>query len=359
MEKKVLLEQIKRMHEIIGVNPNIMLETELSVDEAGVIPGTSKAAQILAKVLVSDVIEYAGTKYTKAQVRAILNKIGLKALSKEESEVVKIATSRVIAKDAAKSVLDTIAKTFVADLKAITDDAVAAAEYQEFKNLAKTVLKSEDLAVLEKNIKKETDKIVRPIKPQDLTKDSFEKLVKSIDGSKLKNYSDVTNEMISTYRAENPNLATSDLIKKILADCPNKTWTTEFIMKHAGAAFDFSTEKIGQFIKFIPEIIKKIPAGKTALLGGTGVLVYIAYQGIKGYGKAKNWEAFKEDLTKIIEKYPCLGDTSGNPMWVLPDSGNKYFVKQANGSKLPAVWEDDVLYYIDKKTEKKLEPVAC
>lgn len=358
MENKILLEQIKRMHQIIGVNPNIILENTVSIDEAG-IPGTSKAAQILARVLVSDVIEYGGKKFTKAQVRIILNKVGNKALTREESEVVKIATSRVIAKDAAKSVLDTIAKTFVADLKAITDDAVAAAEYQEFKNLAKTVLTKADADFLEKSIQKETKSIVRPVKPQDLTKPNFNALAKSIDGSKLKDFSKVTNELIATYRAENPTLGTSDLIKKIISDCPEKTWTKEYIMKTAGAAFDFSTEKVGQFLKFLPEMVKGIPAGKTAIVGGTGVILWVAYQALKGYGQANNWEAFKEDITKIIEKYPCLGDANGNPMWILPDSGDKYFVKQADGKKLPAIWEKNVLYYINAKTGDKLEPVAC
>jgi ATP-dependent protease HslVU (ClpYQ) ATPase subunit len=135
-----LLEEIKRMHEIIGIKPNIISENSESVEESG-IPGTSQFAKYLAKILVSDVITIGAKSYTKAEVRVILNKVGLRSLSTNEIAVVKEATSRAIAKDASKSVLNTIAKTFVNDLKAITDDAVAEAQYQEFKATFNTILK--------------------------------------------------------------------------------------------------------------------------------------------------------------------------------------------------------------------------
>jgi hypothetical protein len=359
MENKALLEEIKRMHEIIGIKPNIISENSESVEESG-IPGTSQFAKYLAKILVSDVITIGAKSYTKAEVRVILNKVGLRSLSTNEIAVVKEATSRAIAKDASKSVLNTIAKTFVNDLKAITDDAVAEAQYQEFKATFNTILKDTDAQLLDKNIKAEVNKIVRPIKPVDLTQENFLKLVKTIDGSKLKDYNKVTSEAIATLRNEHPTLGTTDLIKKILETCPQKTWTPEFILKVAGKAFDYSTEKAGQFAMFAVELGKKIPLGKTAGLATLGVVLYVAYKGIEEMGTNKNWSAFKKDLTKIVEKYSCLGDKNGNPKFVVPgDTAGEYIVKDGAGNSYPTIWKEDVLYYIDKKTKKITEPVSC
>ena len=363
MEKKVLLEQIKRMHEIIGVNPTITLEAEMSVDEVGIIPGTSKAAQMLARVLVSDIIEYGGVKYTRVEVRKILNKVGLKALNKEESEVVKIATSRVIAKDAGKSVLDTIAKTFVADLKAITDDAVAAAEYQEFKNLAKTVLKAEDFKVLEKNIQKETEKIVRPVKPEDLTSDKLRDLAKGIDGSAIKNLNAITSEFIATVRKQNPGLNTTELIQKIISGAPEKTFTTANVLKWAGKAFDGSSERAGQFVNFVLNTTKKVAWGKIGFGTLTMLALYVIYKGVEGYGEEHQWSAFKKEIDKIKDAHPCLFDpNNGAPLYISPADGY-YLVKDSNGKEFPAVWDNSIkaLYYVqDKKNlDKKTGVVQC
>ena len=46
MDNKVLLEDIKRMHELIGIKPNILIE---SVITEQVRVATTEAAQLLAK----------------------------------------------------------------------------------------------------------------------------------------------------------------------------------------------------------------------------------------------------------------------------------------------------------------------
>jgi hypothetical protein len=124
--------------------------------------------------------------------------------------------------------------------------------------------------------------------------------------------------------------------------------------------FNFSTEKVGHFLMFSLKFGKNIPVGKTLALTAAGILVYVAWNGIKEYGVKKEWAAFKKELTKIIEKYPCLGDANGNPAWITPgEESGEYIIKDKNEVSYPAIWKEDVLYFIDKRTKKITQPVSC
>jgi hypothetical protein len=360
MENKILLEEIKRMHQIIGISPDILINEENSVDEAA-IPGTSRFAQILAKVLVSDVVDYGGKSFTRKEVRTIMNKVGSKALANDEKAVVRIATSRVIAKDASKSILKTIAATFAADMKSITDDAVASATFKEFKNDFSEILSKENATALENEIKDQVGKIKRGIKPADLNVKGLIEIAKTLDVSKGKNYKKITDNVIATYRAENPTLGTTDLVRKIISDCPESAWTVENVRKVAGPIFNDSTKAIAQFLNWVKGGAKDVPVGKSALVILSGIAVYVA--GNVGVGVARKYDlAFQTEMDKIKKKYPCLLDSDGLPKWIRPEK-NYYVLMYQDGSKAYAVWNEDAdaLYYVANvnNLENKGEMVSC
>lgn len=357
MDNKNLIEEIKRIHKILGVDSKILFESENELSEA---PVTSPLAKKLASILVSDVIKYGGRDYTRAEVRAIMNKVGTKALNADEKEILKIATSRVIGKDASKTVLDTISKSFVSDLKAITDDAVADATIQEFKALFRSIMKKEDADILEDKIKKEVKNIVRPVRPEDLNVEKFKQQAKAIDGYKIKDLTKVTNEYIATVRAENPGMTTTEIMKKIIESAPPKTWTPEFIMKIAGQSFNFSKEIAAQLSNFMIKTGGKPfkwayehPV-KTFIGSISLVSLYIAIKGIYAYGVEKDFAAFRGELGDILAKYPCLDG------YILPMGGYYDLVMSDNKTKYPAIWENNRLWYIkDTVKKEKISEVKC
>lgn len=360
MENKILLEEIKRMHQIIGISPEILINEENSIDEATV-AGLSTIAKYLARVLVSDVIEHGGKQYTRKEVRTIMSKIGSKMLSSDEKAIIKKATSKVIAKDLSKNILKTVASTFVADMKNITDDAVASATYKEFKDDFSVILTKENAEALEKEIKEQLGKIKKPVKPADLNVGSYLTLAKSMDVSKLKDYKKVTDELIATLRAENPTLNTTQLVQKIISTTPDKFWTREKVTEVAGAAFNNSTKAIGQFVEWIKGGAKTVPVGKSAAVILTGIAVYVVGKAGAGYARKKDL-AFQTEIDLIKKKYPCLFDANGLPKWIRPE-GEYYVLMYADGSKQFAVWNGDseALYYIFDKNnlENQGEMVSC
>lgn len=352
MENKKLLEEIKRIHQIIGVTPNILTESEEMVSEAGT---GSSLAKKLASILIGDVVVIGGKKYGKGEVNVIIKKVGT-ALTDEEKEVLKVVTSRAIAKDASKSALDVIAKSFAADLKLISDDSVADVLTQEFKLLFRSIMTKGDADLLEKQLDTEIKKIVRAVTPDNLTKSLFDKLSKSVDGSKIKDLSKVTDEYIATIRKENPGMGTTEIIKKIIDLAPDKTWTPEFILKVAGQAINYSKETAFELATLAGKPIGWAFSnwGKVGITGVLGVLGYVGYKGLQSYGQGKDWAAFRGELGEIENKYPCIKG------YIIPRDGYYDLVMSDNVTKYPAIWENGRLWYVeDTKSLKKTSEVKC
>jgi hypothetical protein len=354
MENKKLLEEIKRMHEIIGITPKILINE-------GVVQGVEK---FLLRLFVSSEIKYAGKTFAKKEVRQILNKIGKKALSTEEKEVAKIATSKIIAKDADKAILKTIAAEFNLELKNITDNAVATANYQEFKALTKDVLTTADAAALDKELKAEMKNTVKPVIASNLGAEKLRELAKSINGSKLKNLQGVTDEYIATVHKQYPNLNTTQLIEKIIADAPERTFTYGNIKKViSDDLYGGSKTFVSDLADGVTGLARKAPWGK--IIGGSmaTLLVYIVYQTTKGVGEERGWTAFKKDIDKIRKAHPCLFDKqTKSPLFIAPGDGF-YWITDDKGGKFPAVWDEKIgaLYYVEDKDhlDAKTDVVQC
>jgi hypothetical protein len=353
MENKRLLEEIKRIHQIIGVTPNILTESEEMVSEAG---PTSTLAKKLASIFVSDVVQIGAKKYGKGEVNAIIRKVG-STLTDEEKEVMKIVTSRTIAKDASKSVLEVIAKSFAADLKSISDDSVADALTQEFKLLFRSVMTKQDADLLEKKLNTEIKKIVRAVTPESLTKKIFDELSKNVDGAKLKNLSGVNDRFIATVRQQNPGLNTTQLIEEIIDLAPKKVWTPEFILRIAGSAFNNSKD----IARYLAEFAIAKPVGwivQNPIKSGTAAMVTIlgaaAFAWFKSTGEDKDWALFRKELGDIERKYPCVKG------YIIPRGDYYELVMKDNVTTYPAIWEDNRLWYVENINNlKKTSEVKC
>lgn len=353
MENKKLLEEIKRIHQIIGVTPNILTESEEMVSEAGT---RSSLAKKLASILISDVVEIGGKKYGKGEVNLIIKKVGT-ALTDEEKEVLKVVTSRAIAKDASKSALEVIAKSFAADLKLISDDSVADALTQEFKLLFKSIMTKGDADLLEKQLNTEIKKIVRAVTPENLTKKLFDDLAKNIDGAKLKNLSGVNDKFIATVRQQNPGLSTTQLIEEIIDLAPKKIWTPEFILKIAGSAFNHSKDiakgladlALVKPVNWLVNHPGKANAAAILTLLGATVIAWF-----KSTGQDKDWAFFRKELDDIEHKYPCVKG------YIIPRGDYYDLVMKDNVTTYPAIWEDNRLWYVDNINNlKKTSEVKC
>jgi len=357
MDNKNLIEEIKKIQKMLGVDRKILFESENELTEA---PPVIALGKKLARILFSDVIKYGGRDFTKNEVSAMIRKVGVSSLSNEEKEVLKIVTSRAIAKDSEKTVLNTIARDFVSDLKTISDDAVAESVTNEFKVLFKSIMKKEDADILEQQIKTESKNISKPITPTNLDIEGFKKLSAAIDGSKIKDLSKVTNELIATVRYENPGITTTEIVKKIIDATPDKTWTPEFIMNVAGRSFNFSTKVAGDLSNFI---LNKGGAPikwmfenpwKTTFAGLLSVLGYVGYRGLEAYGTENDWAAFRSELGKILANYPCLNG------YILPRDGYYDLIMSDRETKYPAIWENGRLWYIkDTIKKEKISEVTC
>jgi hypothetical protein len=96
--KNTLLEEIKRIHSIIGIEPKILLKEEEEINEDAF---STELARIFAKffVGVEKSLVVGGRNYAKAEVKAIVKKLGTEVLEIEEKEVVRELTKAAIAAD--------------------------------------------------------------------------------------------------------------------------------------------------------------------------------------------------------------------------------------------------------------------
>lgn len=97
MKKNTLLESIKRMHQIIGIKPNILIESE--INEAN--PVASEGAKLFAKLFTNleKSLVVGGTSYTKAQVKTIIRKAGTSVLTADEKAVMQALSKELILAD--------------------------------------------------------------------------------------------------------------------------------------------------------------------------------------------------------------------------------------------------------------------
>lgn len=145
MDNKVLLEDIKRMHELIGIKPNILIE---SVITEQVRVATTEAAQLLAKFFTNleRAVVAGGKSYTKNEVKQIIGKIGTTQLSNEEKLVVSTLTKEAIALD--KTLLKRLSGEIFGEIQKLSSRRLKSLYYTKVKRGLKEVLPKEELADL-------------------------------------------------------------------------------------------------------------------------------------------------------------------------------------------------------------------
>ena len=139
MNNKVLLEDIKRMHELIGIKPNILIE---SVITEGIV--SKEAAQLLTKFFTNleKTVVAGGKSYTKNQVKQVLRNIGSVQLTNDEKILIQTLTKDAIALD--KQLIKRLSNEIFGEMQKLTRRQQTA-YYSEVKKGLKDVLPKEEL----------------------------------------------------------------------------------------------------------------------------------------------------------------------------------------------------------------------
>jgi len=142
MDKKLLLEDIKRMHELIGIKPNILIESVIT-EQVGVV--TKEAAQLLAKFFtnVERSVVAGGKSYTKNQVKQVMRKIGSNVLTNDEKILIQTLTREAIALD--KQLIKSLSNEIFGEMQKLTSRRQQTAYYSEVKKGLKDILPKEEL----------------------------------------------------------------------------------------------------------------------------------------------------------------------------------------------------------------------
>jgi hypothetical protein len=141
MDNKILLEDIKRMHELIGINPTILME---SVITEGVL--SKEAAQLFAKLFTNleKSIVAGGKSYTKTQVKQILGKVGKMELSREEKIVVQTLSREAISLD--KTLIKRLSNEIFGEMQKLSNRQLKTKYYGEVKRGLREILPKEELS---------------------------------------------------------------------------------------------------------------------------------------------------------------------------------------------------------------------
>jgi hypothetical protein len=129
MKKQTLLESIKRMHQIIGIQPDILIETEINENN----PIATEGAKLFTKLFtgVEKALVVGGKKYTQNQVKIIIGKAGKGMLTADEKVVM-----QVLAKDAItanKLLIKTMGLEIFGEMQKITNKQLRTKYYSEVK----------------------------------------------------------------------------------------------------------------------------------------------------------------------------------------------------------------------------------
>lgn len=147
MNNRILLEDIKRIHELIGITPNILIE---SVITEGVV---DKEAVALFKSIFGNIeraVVAGGKSYSKNQVKQVIGKIGLMQLSNEEKVLVQTLTRDAIALD--KQLMKRFSNEIFGEMQKLTNRRARSAYYARVKKGLKEVLPKQEFDGLISNV---------------------------------------------------------------------------------------------------------------------------------------------------------------------------------------------------------------
>ena len=147
MDNRILLEDIKRMHKLIGISPNILIEsviTENVIDKEAAAVFKSIFTNIERSVVAG------GKSYTKNQVKQVIGKIGSVQLTNEEKILVQTLTRDAIALD--KQLMKRFSNEIFGEMQKLTNRRARSAYYSRVKRGLKEVLPKEELNSLISNV---------------------------------------------------------------------------------------------------------------------------------------------------------------------------------------------------------------
>lgn len=147
MDNRILLEDIKRMHKLIGISPNILIE---SVITENVI---DKEAAAIFKSIFTNIersVVAGGKSYTKNQVKQVIGKIGSVQLTNEEKILVQTLTRDAIALD--KQLIKRFSNEIFGEMQKLTNRRARSAYYARVKKGLKEVLPKKEFDSLISNV---------------------------------------------------------------------------------------------------------------------------------------------------------------------------------------------------------------
>lgn len=147
MDNRILLEDIKRMHKLIGITPNILIE---SVITEGVV---DKEAVAVFKSIFTNIeraVVAGGKSYTKKQVKQVIGKIGSQELTNEEKVLVQTLTKEAIALD--KKLIQRLSNEVFGEMQKLSSRRLKTAHYGRVKRGLKELLPKEEFNALISNL---------------------------------------------------------------------------------------------------------------------------------------------------------------------------------------------------------------
>lgn len=148
MKKSTLVESIQRMHQIIGIKPNILIESEINEANAFATEGAKLFAKFFGS-LEKDLVVGA-TSYSKNQVKRIVNKIGTSTLTADEMAVVKTLTKEAIAAD--RALIKNLSLEIFGEIQKLGKRQLKTKYYSEVKAGLKEILPDSEISKVIKDV---------------------------------------------------------------------------------------------------------------------------------------------------------------------------------------------------------------
>jgi hypothetical protein len=276
MKKNTLIESIKRMHQIIGIEPNILIESEINESN----PIASEGAKILAKLVTNleKALVVGSKSYTKAQVKTIIGKAGNAVLTADEKAVMQVLAKDLIAVD--KAFLKRMSSEIFGEWSKLSNRQLKTKYYSEVKAGLRELLPDDEVNKIVKGV----DTKIAATKPGGVQPNST-RPKPTVGSGGLNNLpavasvDDIMDELLV------------DPIFKVIVD--NKKGGQESLRKFIelhhkrGASAE---DLIETGARFIDERIKNIPdaAGKkTNISGAIEKIIDLASKGDKAWAGAK------------------------------------------------------------------------
>ncbi len=148
MEKNTLIENIKRIHQIIGIEPNILIESEINENN----PIASEGAKVFAKIFTNleKPLVVGSKNYTKTQVKTIIQKAGTSTLTADEKAVMQALSKDLISLD--KKLITRLSSEVFGEMEKLNNRQLKTKFYSEVKAGLKELLPDSEVNKVIRNV---------------------------------------------------------------------------------------------------------------------------------------------------------------------------------------------------------------